>query len=75
MKRMYEFVCESGHRTEKLTGYETASVQCECGGTASRTISAPKVNLEGWSGQFPTAAMQFDRKHREKLAAERKQNS
>ena len=75
MKRIYEFVCNCGQRIEKLTGYETASVQCECGGTASRTISAPKVNLEGWSGQFPTAAMQFDRRHQEKLKAERKQNS
>ncbi len=75
MKRIYEFVCNCGQRIDKLTDYETASVQCECGGTASRTISAPKFNLEGWSGQFPTAAMQFDRKHREKLAAERKQDS
>jgi hypothetical protein len=72
MKRMYEFVCENGHKIERYCVYEAQSTQCECGGSASRTISAPSVKLEGWSGHFPTAHMQFDHKHREKLAAERK---
>ena len=70
MRRMYEFACENGHRIEKLTSYELVQVQCECGGNAHRVISAPAFLLEGWSGSFPTAAAQFDRKHREKLAAE-----
>jgi hypothetical protein len=51
-----------------------AQIQCECGGKADRTLSAPNIKLEGWSGAFPTAAGQFDRKHREKLAAEQKAN-
>mgnify|MGYP003337338466 FL=1 len=72
MKRMYEFVCENGHKIERYCGYETQIVQCECGGSANRTISAPKVNLEGWSGHFPSSWLKFDQKHREKLAAERK---
>ena len=72
MKRMYDFVCENGHKIERYCVYEAQSVQCECGGSASRTISAPSVKLEGWSGSFPGAAMKFDRIHREKLAAERK---
>jgi hypothetical protein len=72
MKRMYDFVCENGHKIERYCVYEMQSVQCECGGLANRTISAPSINLEGWSGSFPGAAMKFDRKHREKLAAERK---
>jgi predicted nucleic acid-binding Zn ribbon protein len=76
MKRIYEFVCENGHRMEKLTGYETAQVPCEdCGGVALKTISAPAIKLEGWSGSFPGAANKFDRIHREKLAAEQKANS
>ncbi len=76
MKRMYEFVCGSCHHiTEKLTGYETVEVQCLCGGSAERKISAPAIKLEGWSGSFPGAANKFDRIHREKLAAERKANS
>ena len=72
MKRMYDFVCENGHKIERYCVYEMQSVQCECGGLANRTISAPSINLEGWSGSFPGAAMKFNRKHREKLAAERK---
>jgi putative FmdB family regulatory protein len=75
MKRMYEFACDCGQRTEALVDYETASVQCGCGGQAQRIISAPAFNLEGWSGHFPTAAAQFGRRHTEKLAAERKANS
>jgi hypothetical protein len=75
MKRMYEFVCECGQRTEALEVYETSSVLCRCGGLAARVISAPIVNLEGWSGNFPSAWGRFDKKHREKLAQERKANS
>ena len=75
MKRMYEFACESGHRTEKLADYEAVTVQCNCGSVAHRIMSAPSIKLEGWSGSFPTSASQFDRKHREKLAAELKENS
>lgn len=72
MRRMYEFVCESGHLTEALVVYETPGVPCKCGEQAHRIISAPSINLEGWSGSFPSAWLKFDHKHREKLAAERK---
>jgi hypothetical protein len=75
MKRMYEFVCESGHRTEKLEVYETTSISCPCGGLAFRVMSAPKFRLEGWSGSFPSEAGRFERKHVEKLNAERKANA
>ena len=75
MKRIYEFACENGHRTEKLIDYEAVKVQCECGSVSHRIMSAPSIKLEGWSGSFPGAANQFDRKHREKLAAEQKANS
>jgi hypothetical protein len=75
MKRIYEFVCLCGQRTEALTDYETASVQCSCDGEAHRVISAPSFNLEGWSGSFPSEHGRFERKHQEKLIAERKANS
>jgi hypothetical protein len=75
MKRMYEFVCDCGQRTEALTDYETDSVLCRCGGFSSRVISAPSFNLEGWSGTFPSSHGRFERKHRERLNAERKANS
>jgi predicted nucleic acid-binding Zn ribbon protein len=72
MKRIYEFVCESGHKIERLCDYESQTTQCECGGSANRTISAPSINLEGWSGHFPSSWMKFDQRHRDKLAQERK---
>ena len=75
MKRMYEFVCGCGQRTERLVGYETTEVQCGCGGLAYRVISAPSFKLEGWSGNFPSEHGRFERKHLEKLKAERKANS
>jgi hypothetical protein len=74
MKRIYEFVCLCGQRTEAFTDYETASVQCSCDGLAHRVISAPSINLEGWSGNFPSSWLKFDQKHRDKLKAERKAN-
>ena len=75
MRRMYEFVCECGQRTERLVGYETTTSQCGCGGIAHRIMSAPKFKLEGWSGHFPSEHGRFERKHIEKLKAERKANS
>lgn len=75
MKRIYEFVCECGQRTESLVSYEITEVQCGCGGLAHRVISAPNFNLEGWSGHFPSSYGRFERKHTDKLNAERKANS
>jgi len=75
MLRMFDFVCENGHRTERLADYESVDLKCECGAITNRILSAPAIRLEGWSGSFPGAASKFDRIHREKLAAERKANS
>jgi DNA-directed RNA polymerase subunit RPC12/RpoP len=76
MKRMFEFVCLCGRRIEKLTDYETASVQCgDCGSQAYKTISAPSFRLEGWSGHFPSAHGKFEKSHLDKLKSEQKANS
>lgn len=74
MKRMYEFVCESGQRIERFTEFSEKQVQCKCGKLADRTISAPNFNLEGWSGAFPTAYAKFGKKHTDKLKSEQKAN-
>jgi hypothetical protein len=72
MKRIYEFVCVSGHRIERYCDYEAHTTQCECGETANRTLSAPAFRLEGWSGSFPSAHGKFEKSHLDKLKAERK---
>jgi hypothetical protein len=75
MKRMFDFACECGQRTEALVIYEVSSIQCGCGGVAHRIVSAPNFNLEGWSGHFPSAYGRFESRHTDKLKAERKANS
>jgi hypothetical protein len=75
MKRMFDFACENGHRTERLVCYEQTSLMCECGATAIRALSAPAFRLEGWSGAFPSAHGRFEKNHLDKLKAERKSNS
>ena len=73
MKKIFEFKCsDCNEYFEKYVEY-TQKTECpSCGGQADKIISAPTVKLEGISGDFPGAAMQFDRKHREKLAQEKK---
>jgi hypothetical protein len=75
MKRMYEFACENGHKTERFVDYETTSLVCECGEETYRILSAPAFKLEGWSGSFPSAHAKFEKSHIDKLKAERKANS
>jgi len=72
MKRMFDFACANGHKTERLCDYELQSFKCECGETTNRTLSAPAFRLEGWSGSFPSAHGRFEKSHLDKLKAERK---
>ena len=60
---------------ERFTAYETQETLCDCGSVAKRVISAPKIKLEGWSGDFPSEHGRFERKHLQKLDFERKQTS
>ena len=75
MKRMFDFACENGHKTERLVDYETTSFRCECGETANRTLSAPNFKLEGWSGSFTSEHGKFEKKHLDQLKWEQKHNS
>lgn len=75
MKRMYEFACANGHKTDRFVDYEATTLVCECGEEAHRILSAPAFRLEGWSGSFPTAYSKFGKSHTDKLKAEQKANS
>jgi hypothetical protein len=75
MRRMYEFACINGHKTDRFVVYETTSLMCDCGEETHRILSAPAFRLEGWSGSFPTAHGKFDKSHTNKLKSERKINS
>ena len=75
MRRMYEFACKNGHKTERLVDYELTSFVCECFEESHRILSAPAFKLEGWSGAFPSASGRFEKSHIDKLNSERKLNS
>lgn len=76
MIRVFDFLCPSGHLQERFTSVETGTIDCQvCGTTAFRQLSTPRVKLEGVTGDFPGAAMKWEKKHREQLAKEQKQNA
>jgi len=76
LKRMYEFQCSHcNHYFEELTEY-TQTLPCpKCSSNADKLISAPRAKLEGYSGSFPGAAAAWEKKHKQKLAEELKQNA
>jgi hypothetical protein len=72
-RRLFDFLCEQGHTTEGLVDTEVSEITCKvCGEAAKRLISAPRVNLEPFSGAFPGAYHAWNRKRAEKLAQDRK---
>ena len=72
-KRIFEFVCAEGHLFDKLVDSECRTTHCRvCDKPAERIISTPMVKLEGVTGDFPGAAMQWERKRAQRIAAERK---
>lgn len=75
MKRFYEFQCPEHGVFEVYVEYTKQTPCPTCGKEADKIISTPRISLEGVTGDFPGAAISFERKHRQKLAAERKFNS
>lgn len=72
-KRIYEFICADDHLTEAYIDSELRTTNCKmCGDPAIRIVSKPMVKLEGVTGDFPGAAMQWERKRNEKIKAEQK---
>lgn len=64
MIRVYDFVCEDGHRTEHFIRQDnTDAVPCHCGKPSHRAPSAPPCILDGASGHFPGRAMRWEREH------------
>jgi hypothetical protein len=75
-RRLFEFVCQNGHITERLVDSEVRTLTClDCSRVAERIVSAPQVKLEGITGAFPGAYDKWERVRAEKLAVERKQKA
>jgi hypothetical protein len=65
-KRIFEFRCGEGHTIEKYIDEEVNAIECPfCQCMSLRIISAPRIALEGVTGDFPTAADAWARKHEE----------
>jgi len=76
MKKLFEFRCSSCHHDfEELTEYTQTFTCPKCNSNADKIISTPRVKLEGWSGSFPGAAAAWDKKRKQQLAKEEKQNA
>jgi putative FmdB family regulatory protein len=73
MKRLFEFKCISCEELfEEYTEYKQTSECPSCGKGANKIISAPRISLEGVTGDFPGAAATWDRKHKQQLEKETK---
>lgn len=64
MRKIIDVRCESCNAVHEEFGYLDDTYRCgTCGGEAKRIISPIKCKLEGVSGDFPGAAMKWERDH------------
>ena len=73
MKILNDFQCSKGHKEEYFVDFATQVVQCRhCGNDATKLRSAPRISLEGVSGDFPTASDAWVNRRNSHIAWERK---
>jgi hypothetical protein len=70
--RVFDFLCPRGHRVERFVDADIVENQCECGALGVRQISAPRAQLEGFSGAFPGAADKWEKNRESHMRKERK---
>lgn len=64
MRRIYDVRCTSCSKISEVFGRATDEFRCgACDAPANRIISPVKCKLEGTSGDFPGAAMKWEREH------------
>jgi len=65
MKILYSFQCQGCKETfDRLTEYCKVTTCPTCGSDADKLISTPRVSLEGYSGAFPSASWNWEKKHK-----------
>ena len=71
--RLFDFQCDSGHRHEAMVQADEHNVMCPtCNKVAIRLLAAPRCQLEGCSGDFPSAAIKWEKTREQKMRQERK---
>jgi hypothetical protein len=72
--KVVDFLCSNGHRHERFLTSDIAGMDVslcpECGKPAERQVSAPNFKLEGTTGSFPGAHMQWEKKRAQKMAVQ-----
>ena len=59
-----DYKCQNcGKTAESMEQSGTAQIRCECGGVAGRVQAVPHFSLEGITGNFPTAADKWAKRH------------
>lgn len=67
MRKIIDVRCKACGNVQEEFGYLDDTFRCgSCGGEAKRIISPVKCALEGTSGDFPGAAMKWEREHNNK---------
>jgi hypothetical protein len=70
--RVFDFRCANGHVVEHFVDAGTEEVQCHCEAMGKRQIATPRAQLEGITGSFPGAAMQWEARRESHMKRERK---
>jgi len=71
--RLFDFQCVHGHVHEELVQPDVHGVLCDkCNEPAQRLISPVRSQLDGTSGDFPTAADQWEKRRESHMKQERR---
>lgn len=70
--RVFDFLCRNGHRVEHFVDSSIEEVECECGAMGKRQIAAPRFDLDGCSGDFPTAADAWEKRRDSHMRKEKR---
>jgi len=71
--RLFDFECANGHVHEALVQPNVRVALCpRCGCKAHRLISPVRSQLDGTSGDFPTAADQWEKRRESHMKKERR---
>jgi len=70
---LFDFRCANGHVHEELVPSTYWSVPCDqCNQPANRIITAVRSQLDGISGDFPTASAKWEKRRESHMAQEKK---
>tara|TARA_R100001463_G_scaffold3178_8_gene13058 strand:- start:9868 stop:10131 length:264 start_codon:yes stop_codon:yes gene_type:complete len=72
-RRIFEFQCKNNYVFEKYIDDSVKTTNCpSCNAEAKRIISKPRIDLDGCSGDFPTASDAWVRRRESHIKYERK---